>query len=170
DCRASPAWPGSDGSLPTRPAPEGSCPSGSAPAPPTAPWPRLARRRPRWPRRTRAGRGGERACRGSSRCPRRAGSSPSGLGFPTGDAGRHQLAHLGQELIAAVLAFLEDLLHVPVEPFVVVAGQVSGRDDDDWNRPPGLVAAERGDELEAVHLRHHQVEQAAARRDVAPPL
>ncbi len=53
---------------------------------------------------------------------------------------------------------------------MVVAGQVSGRDDDDWNRPPGLVAAELGDELEAVHLRHHQVEQDDARRDVAQAL
>ena len=75
------------------------------------------------------------------------------------DAGRHQLAHLGQQLLAAVRALLENLLHVPVEPLAVLGGQVLGGDHHDRDGPPGLVAAELGDELEAVHLRHHQVEQ-----------
>jgi hypothetical protein len=37
-------------------------------------------------------------------------------------------------------------------------GQLLGCDHDDRDRPPGLVPAQLGQELEAIHLGHHEVE------------
>src|SRR4030095_7339923 len=63
---------------------------------------------------------------------------------------------------ARVGALPENSLHASVEPLTVVAGHVLGGDYDDRRGPPWLVSTKLGDELESVHLRHHQVEHDEA--------
>src|SRR5687767_150165 len=81
---------------------------------------------------------------------------------------RDQIADLAQEAVAR--AFLDDALDTAVEPQVVLLRQLLRRDHDDRHGGGVLSLAERLQELEAVHLRHHEVEQNQRRLLHGQPL
>ena len=67
-------------------------------------------------------------------------------------------------------ALLDDPGHHAVQAPAVLGRQVLGRQDDDRDGPPRLALAQHLEELEAVHLRHHQVEQDEPGRRRRQPL
>jgi hypothetical protein len=87
----------------------------------------------------------------------------------SGDAPRDHAVDDADELGAIVGALLEHPRGAPVEPRQLLTLEVLGGDDDDRNVPPGLVAAHRLQHLEAVHPRHHQVQEDDGRRRTLEP-
>src|SRR5262245_34606119 len=79
--------------------------------------------------------------------------------LPWSDVGGHQVAYLPQQLLAAIRPLLEDPFHIAVEALMVVEGEVLCRKHYNWDRPPGVVLTQRLEEGEAIHLRHHEVQE-----------
>ena len=69
-------------------------------------------------------------------------------------------------LLVTVLIFLLIKL-IPGDPATaILGGEVLGRQHDDRDGAPGLALLELVDQLEAVHLRHHQIQHDQAGRAV----
>ncbi len=68
-------------------------------------------------------------------------------------------AQLGAELLARERALAEDAPDLAVEAGAVLRRDLLGRHHHHGNASAGLGPAELGHELEAVHLRHHEVEE-----------
>src|SRR4030095_9206489 len=75
------------------------------------------------------------------------------------DASSYEVAHLTQQLLAAVCPLLEDLFYIAIEALAVVRRQVPRCDHHDRNWPPCFVVTQRLDKREAIHLWHHEIEQ-----------
>src|SRR5262249_44987117 len=79
--------------------------------------------------------------------------------WPLTDVVRRQVADLAEQVLAAGVLLQEDLLHGAVEAPAVLRGDGLGGDHDDRDRAVRLLLAQLLEELEAVQLRHEQVEQ-----------
>jgi len=75
------------------------------------------------------------------------------------EADRQEAGHLAQEVVPLVGALLDDALHLPVEAAPIRLGQVLGGDDQHGDVAPLGPGPQLGEELEAVHLGHHEIEQ-----------
>src|SRR5438270_5851430 len=165
-------------SPPSRRAPAGSCPSAPDRDALPKPSPRRRRHPPRSEPRGLAARAAGTAGPGSSRHLRPREFSPFRL--PRRVPVRFSLvlhrraavrridhdANRLDQFAAVILALLEDLRGVAMQPLALLLTEIFRGDDDDWDIAPGLLFPHGSQPLEAVHPRHHQVEEQ--RRRLAP--
>src|ERR1051325_2811962 len=77
---------------------------------------------------------------------------------------REELAHFGDELLAAGGVLAQNARHFAIETAPVLVGQVLGRDDNDGDTRAIGSLAQFPHESKSVHLGHHQVEEDEAGR------
>lgn len=63
---------------------------------------------------------------------------------------RSPVTQLPQQRLASTRHFMQDLLHIAIEPPMVFRSEVLGRDDDDGVGAQGLISAQGLDKREAV--------------------
>ena len=85
-------------------------------------------------------------------------STPVRFGVRFG-AFANEVPDLGQQLGSSVSALFENARDASLELRTFFTGDVLGRDDNDRNRSPAFLLVHGRDELEAVHTRHHQIEE-----------
>jgi hypothetical protein len=82
----------------------------------------------------------------------------------------HERADLGEQLLARVRALLENLPDLAVETSALGCAQRLGGDDQHGNASPLGPVAQLAQELEPVHLGHHQVEENESGTSVRQPI
>src|SRR5262245_53100375 len=80
------------------------------------------------------------------------------------DGGHERMAELAQQLVGIGPSLEDHALDTAVEAGAIVLGEVLGGYDEHRNVAAVRAAAELGQELEAVHLGHHQIEHDDVRR------
>src|ERR1035441_11079929 len=84
----------------------------------------------------------------------------------SGDQGavRHDPPDFGRESVTVALALVHDRRHIAIEPVAVLGGDLLDGDDQDRNASGVGMLLERLHHGEAVHLRHHQIEDDQVRQ------